>query len=134
MDHTDLTLAERLPHLKGFRCVVCGANYGLDEVQYVCPTCGPVGTLDMVYDYDRISATRPDGGARSMWYRALMPLLPDAAIRDEIERTHRRYTSAARRSMTRRAWPSRLGCGSCGSKMMAATPPHRSKTGPARWS
>ncbi|MBN1964056.1 MAG: threonine synthase [Anaerolineae bacterium] len=61
-------------------CVTCGAEYSLDEVQYVCPTCGPVGVLDVVYAYETIPAARPDGGARSMWYRQVMPLTGDAVL------------------------------------------------------
>lgn len=73
-------LAERLPHIKGFRCVVCGAEYGLDDLEYVCPDCGPVGVVDVVYDYDQIPKERPTGGARSMWYRQLAPLAADAEL------------------------------------------------------
>lgn len=75
-----MNLAGRVPHVQGFRCVICGADYGLDEVQYVCPTCGPAGTLDVVYDYARISGERPSGGARSMWYRQLAPLSAEAKL------------------------------------------------------
>jgi len=36
------------------KCVKCGAEYAEDEVQYVCPTCGIDGILDVVYDYELI--------------------------------------------------------------------------------
>ncbi len=80
MDHSRVSLASRLPHVEGFRCVVCGAEYSLDQVTYVCPACGPVGVLDVVYAYDRIPAARPNGGARSMWYRQLAPLSAEARL------------------------------------------------------
>lgn len=80
MDHARVALAARLPHIKGFQCVVCGAEYGFAEVEYVCPSCGPVGVLDVVYDYDRVPTDRPSGGARSMWYRQLAPLSKDAVL------------------------------------------------------
>ncbi len=38
----------------GLKCVLCGAEYGVDEVRYVCPKHGDEGILDVVYDYDRI--------------------------------------------------------------------------------
>mgnify|MGYP005837380897 CR=1 FL=1 len=80
MDNPDLSLASRLPHVKGLRCVLCGAEYSLDDVQYVCPECGPAGVLDVVYDYGRIPPERPASGARSMWYPQLMPVTGQAAL------------------------------------------------------
>jgi threonine synthase len=62
------------------RCSLCNHWYAPDSVDYFCPRCGMVGTLDVLFDYaalrsdidrDALSAS-PD---RSMWrYRALMPL------------------------------------------------------------
>jgi threonine synthase len=43
-----------LKHVLGFRCVLCGAEYSVEEVQYVCPKHGNDGILDVVYDYDYI--------------------------------------------------------------------------------
>ncbi len=80
MDNAVAGLAQRLPHVKGFRCVICQSEYSLDEVQYVCPSCGQVGVLDVVYAYDRIPKARPSGGARSMWYPQVMPLVADALL------------------------------------------------------
>jgi hypothetical protein len=42
-----------MDHVLGLRCVLCGAEYGADEVRYVCPKHGDEGILDVVYDYDR---------------------------------------------------------------------------------
>lgn len=80
MDRSRIELAQKLTHIQGFRCVMCEAEYGLDEVQYVCPECGPVGVLDVVYRYDEIARERPTGGARSMWYPQLAPLSKDAEL------------------------------------------------------
>ncbi len=68
------------------RCPVCGRTYSPDAVQYTCPLCGEVGTLEVLYDYDtlRHSLDR-DALARDpqlwMWrYRALLPLPADAPV------------------------------------------------------
>jgi len=86
-----LSLSARLPHIRGFQCVICGAEYSLDDVQYVCPKCGPVGVLDIVYDYARIPKARPTGGARSMGSLEH----GSSASRDEsggAAATHRRFS------------------------------------------
>ncbi len=38
------------------RCAVCGRRFGADELEYTCPVCGEVGTLDIVYDYAELRA------------------------------------------------------------------------------
>jgi threonine synthase len=38
------------------RCVKCGNLFSADEVEYNCPTCGPEGTLDVLYDYSQIKS------------------------------------------------------------------------------
>ncbi|MBC7264540.1 MAG: threonine synthase [Chloroflexi bacterium] len=43
-----------MDHVLGLRCVICGAEYGADEVRYVCPKHGAEGILDVIYDYDLI--------------------------------------------------------------------------------
>ena len=40
--------------IKELRCTVCGRSYRPDEVQYFCPACGQVGTLDVLYDYEAL--------------------------------------------------------------------------------
>ncbi len=68
------------------KCTVCGRSYAPDAVEYTCPVCGEVGTLDVLYDYDALkkSLDRDEiSTSRAMWmwrYRALMPLLPDSAV------------------------------------------------------
>jgi threonine synthase len=41
-------------HVLGLKCVLCGAEYGVGEVLYVCPKHGDEGILDVVYDYELI--------------------------------------------------------------------------------
>ena len=73
-----------MDHVAGLRCVLCGAEYGPDEVAYVCPKHGDDGILDVVYNYDiigrRLSLPALAGSPkRSMWrYKALLPVAPDA--------------------------------------------------------
>ncbi|NIN66971.1 MAG: threonine synthase [Anaerolineae bacterium] len=70
-----------MDHILRLKCVICGGEYGADEVLYVCPKHGDEGILDVLYDYDLI-ATRltKEGLARnhdySIWRYA--PLLPIA--------------------------------------------------------
>ncbi len=64
----------------GLDCVVCGKRYSVGEVDYVCPDHGPVGTLDVVYDYERIALAQGRPPV-SMWhYRPLLPVAPGAAV------------------------------------------------------
>jgi threonine synthase len=73
-----------LAAIKELRCTVCGHAYQPEDVTYFCLACGQVGTLDVLYDYDRLR-TQLDRDAlriqdQSMWrYRALLPL-GDGAI------------------------------------------------------
>ncbi len=68
------------------RCTVCGKRYSFDDVPYTCPVCGPAGTLDIRYDYNRLrDEITPDQIAASrdytMWrYRPLLPIADDAFI------------------------------------------------------
>jgi len=74
-------------HILGLKCTICGAEYGVDEVEYVCPKHGDEGILDVVYDYDliarRISPDKLAGNPiRSIWrYLSLLPVEPEATQR-----------------------------------------------------
>ena len=76
-----------MDHVLGFKCTICGAEYGVDEVEYVCPKHGDDGILDVVYDYDCISRQlSPDQLASdrtlSMWrYLPLLPVDAEEAVR-----------------------------------------------------
>ncbi len=68
------------------RCSVCERSYPPGEIEYFCPVCGQVGTLDVLYNYDTLkSVLDRDALAQncepSMWrYRDLLPLAPDAIV------------------------------------------------------
>jgi threonine synthase len=72
-----------MDHVLGLKCTICGAQYGVEEVEYVCPHHGDDGILDVVYDYDLIAQRLdPDRLARqptaSIWrYLPLLPVDPD---------------------------------------------------------
>jgi threonine synthase len=71
-----------MDHVLGLKCVLCGAEYGPDEVLYVCPKHGNEGILDVRYDYQLVgSRLTREGLAQnrdySIWRYA--PLLPVAA-------------------------------------------------------
>jgi threonine synthase len=67
------------------RCPLCDRIYSAEAVQYTCPQCGEVGTLEVLYDYDALK-TQLDRDAlrkdeQSMWrYRDLLPLNADSAV------------------------------------------------------
>lgn len=71
----------------GLRCTLCGAEYGPEEVEYVCPKHGDDGILDVVYDYELIAqrlAPRALEGdaAHSIWrYLPLLPVDPEQSGR-----------------------------------------------------
>ncbi|HEU0003524.1 MAG TPA: hypothetical protein VFQ36_21635, partial [Ktedonobacteraceae bacterium] len=67
-------------HVKDLQCVLCGASYGVTEVTYSCPTCGPLGVLEVHYDYEQVArhisrASLAADRDTTMWrYRALLPI------------------------------------------------------------
>ena len=71
-----------MDHVSGLKCLVCGAEYRVDEALYVCPKHGDDGILDVQYDYGIIKGriSRPTlsaGGPRSIWrYTPLLPVDP----------------------------------------------------------
>ena len=79
-----------MDHVLGFKCTICGAEYNLDEIAYVCPKHGHDGIVDVVYDYAllgsrlRRGTVSPDNdplGSAGMWrYKALLPVEPDAPV------------------------------------------------------
>ena len=75
-----------LPNVRHLRCLVCGAEYQPDDVDYVCPRHGDDGILDVVYDYEAIAATVDrdaidDSREPTMWrYRALLPVDPESTV------------------------------------------------------
>jgi threonine synthase len=72
-----------MDHILGLECTICGARYAASEVEYVCPTHGDDGILDVIYDYKLIAQRNSPGGLardedRSMW--RYLPLLPVDAV------------------------------------------------------
>ena len=71
-----------MDHVLGLQCLICGAEYGVDETLYVCPKHGEEGILDVQYDYEKIKGrispeTLSPAGPRSMWrYTPLLPIDP----------------------------------------------------------
>ncbi|MBA2336840.1 MAG: pyridoxal-phosphate dependent enzyme [Acidimicrobiia bacterium] len=66
------------------RCVLCATEYPPAADRYVCDACGPAGTLDVEYDWDRVLAgwgrealaADPDS---TMWrWGPMLPLATDA--------------------------------------------------------
>lgn len=67
------------------RCPLCNRSYSSESVQYTCPTCGSVGTLEVLYDYAALKAQLDRdalrSGEQSMWrYKALLPIGIDAVV------------------------------------------------------
>jgi threonine synthase len=79
-------------HLIGYKCSICGQEYGPTEVEYVCPRHGDEGLLDAVYDYAAINAqlspaklaTRQSSAELNLFrYRPLLPVdsrVPDLPL------------------------------------------------------
>lgn len=71
---------------KVLRCVLCGKEYGSDEIVYTCPSCGIDGTLDVIYDYEGVRKTiSRDYFSKSfrsdLWrYRVILPVDHDENI------------------------------------------------------
>ncbi|MGQ9490573.1 MAG: threonine synthase [Anaerolineae bacterium] len=75
-----------MDHVKSLKCLICGAEYGPDEIEYVCPHHGDDGIVDVQYDYEligrRISpATLAENRDYTIWrYRPLLPIEPDSPV------------------------------------------------------
>ncbi len=71
-----------MENVLGLKCTICGRTYAPGEVEYVCPEHGSDGTLDVLYDYERIAGHLAKAGwgeLRSMWrYLPLLPVNADA--------------------------------------------------------
>ncbi len=75
-----------MDHVLGLKCTICGAEYSVNDIPYVCPKHGYDGIVDVVYDYpaiakkisrESLAANRED----SIWrYKALLPIRDDQAV------------------------------------------------------
>jgi threonine synthase len=77
-----------MKHVLGLKCTLCGAEYAVDEVDYVCPKHGDDhvydGILDVQYDYAAVrrQPTSQLTNHPSIWrYLPLLPVEPEAAWR-----------------------------------------------------
>lgn len=72
--------------IQELRCPLCSRTYAPDSVPYHCPHCGPIGTLEVLYDYPALRHEIDRNALRvspelSMWrYKALLPVAPDAQV------------------------------------------------------
>ncbi len=72
--------------IKELRCPICGRRYSATEIQYTCPVCGSVGTLEVLYDYEVLKTQLDRDGLRnqheqSMWrYKTLLPIKPESKV------------------------------------------------------
>jgi threonine synthase len=77
-------------HVKDLQCVLCGTSYSVAETAYSCPNCGPLGVLEVHYDYElvaqRISrASLAENRDATMWrYRALLPISYSHNVRPRL--------------------------------------------------
>jgi len=75
-----------MEHVLGLKCLICGREYGLDEIDYVCPKHGDEGIVDVLYDYDRIGRRLSQGDMFystdfTIWrYLPLLPVHSDASL------------------------------------------------------
>jgi threonine synthase len=75
-----------MDHVKSLKCLICGAEYGPDEIEYVCPKHGDDGIVDVQYDYEligrRISPlTLAENRDYTIWrYRPLLPIRADSPV------------------------------------------------------
>jgi threonine synthase len=67
-------------HIRHLQCVLCGARYDPSKIEYTCPACGPLGVLEVHYDYDRIAqrisrvTLMNNHDSTFLRYRALLPV------------------------------------------------------------
>ena len=75
-----------MDHVTSLKCLICGAEYRQDEIEYVCPLHGDDGIVDVQYDYDligrRISpAALAENRDYTIWrYKPLLPVEPDSPV------------------------------------------------------
>jgi len=73
-----------MEHILGLKCSLCGREYGLNEIEYVCPKHGDAGNVEVVYDLKKVARQLSkrklaDDPGMSIWrYRALLPIEPDS--------------------------------------------------------
>ena len=75
-----------MDHVTSLKCLICGAEYRPDEIEYVCPKHGDDGIVDVQYDYEligrRISPTTlAENRDYTIWrYKPLLPIKPESPV------------------------------------------------------
>ncbi|RME49516.1 MAG: pyridoxal-phosphate dependent enzyme, partial [Caldilineae bacterium] len=75
-----------MDHILNLKCLICGAEYRPDEVDYVCPHHGDDGILDVQYDYDLVQSRLTRGNLHysdnyTIWrYKPLLPVAPHTPV------------------------------------------------------
>ncbi len=72
-----------LPHIRALRCTGCGVEHPPATTEYWCPACGPDGTVEYRYDYEKLKAevdrdrlaADPDRSIRR--FRPILPVPAD---------------------------------------------------------
>jgi threonine synthase len=80
-------MATSLQYINFLRCANCGQRYSPSHIKYTCWQCGPVGTLEVIYDYQALGQSLEGyvkrvgidgfsfGYEPSIWrYRPLLPV------------------------------------------------------------
>lgn len=68
-----------MKNVVGLKCLVCSREYGVDDVEYVCPNHGDEGIVDVQYDFDLIGRCTSKDDLRKLTNRTIwryLPLLP----------------------------------------------------------
>lgn len=67
-------------HITNLQCVLCGTTYHAGDIEYTCPACGPLGVLEVHYDYEQVAQhisrrQLMEQRDTTLWrYRALLPI------------------------------------------------------------
>ncbi len=75
-----------MDHVTSLKCLICGAEYRPDEIEYVCPRHGDDGIVDVQYDYALIGRRiSPKALAENRdytigRYRPLLPIEPESPL------------------------------------------------------
>ncbi len=73
-------------HVLGLKCLICGKEYSVDDIKYVCPDHGNEGIVDVIYDYEYIKSrfSRDDlekSKDFTIWrYKPLLPVESDSIV------------------------------------------------------
>ncbi len=75
-----------MKHVIGLKCLICGQEYAVDEIDYICPDHGDEGIVDVLYDYDKILHDIDKDDLKNsrdytIWrYKPLLPVKPDSEV------------------------------------------------------